>query len=212
MGVKTKTINAGRVGITPRGEWSSTYESGQGYDLLDAVIYNHDSWVSKESANTDEPTDESTKWQRLTEGGKRAHDQGDYAKYEGDYAKDQGDYAKSEGNRAKGYNDNPWEIRDDGFIYVWDEDTQTMIKTNKMIINFDDLTEEQKQELIDLFFETLMFDESPTAGSPNPVTSRGIKAAIDNEARERVDGLNTKQDKLTFASNEVCKAIVNELT
>ena len=211
MGVKTKTINAGRVGITPKGDWSSTYKSGHGYDLLDAVFHSYDSWLSTENANTDEPTDESTKWQRLTKGGKRAQEQGDYAKYEGDYAKDQGDLAKAEGNRAKGYNDHPWEIRDDGYIYVWDETTQTMVKTNKMIISFEDLTEEQKQELIDLFFEELVFDEAPTAGSPNPVTSRGVKTAIDNEARERIDGLNTKQDKLTFASVEVCKAIIDEL-
>ena len=201
MGVKTKTINAGRVGITPRGTWSATYNSGNGYDMLDAVFYNHDAWLSKVAENKDEPTDSSTKWQPLTQGGKHAHEQGDYAKYEGDYAKNQGDYAKEQGDRAKGYNDHPWEIGEDGYIYVWDEDTETMIKTDKIIINFNDLTPQQRQDLIDEFFARLVFDETPTAGSPNPVTSRGIKNALDN-----------KQDILTFASVEVCESIIDELT
>lgn len=201
MGVKTKTINAGRVGITPRGTWSATYNSGNGYDMLDAVYYNHDAWLSKVAENKDEPTDSSTKWQPLTQGGKHAHEQGDYAKYEGDYAKNQGDYAKEQVDRAKGYNDHPWEIGEDGYIYVWDEDTETMIKTDKIIINFNDLTPQQRQDLIDDFFARLVFDETPTAGSPNPVTSRGIKNALDN-----------KQDILTFASVEVCESIIDELT
>lgn len=57
-------------------------------------------------------------------------------------------FANTEGNRAKAYNDHPWEIRDDGYIYVWDETTQAMKKTNKCIIDFEDLTEEQMEEII----------------------------------------------------------------
>lgn len=65
--------------------------------------------------------------------------------------------ANTEANRAKGYNDHPWEIGNDGYIYVWDETTQAMVKTNKMIIDFNDLTEAQKQAMIDEFYQTLVF-------------------------------------------------------
>lgn len=65
-------------------------------------------------------------------------------------------YANSEGNRAKAFNDNPWEIRNDGYIYVWDETHDNgdgsygaMVRTNKMILGWGDLTQEQKQAIID---------------------------------------------------------------
>ena len=65
--------------------------------------------------------------------------------------------AATEAQRAKGYNDHPWEIGDDGFIYVWNETYQSVVKTNKMILEFNDLTEQQKQSLIDEFYATLTF-------------------------------------------------------
>ena len=64
--------------------------------------------------------------------------------------------ATTQGNRAKAYNDHPWEIRSDGYIYVWDETTSQMKKTNKMIIGFDDLTPEQRQSMIDDFYASLV--------------------------------------------------------
>lgn len=109
-------------------------------------------------------------------------------------------FATTQGNRAKAFNDHPWEIRDDGFIWVWDETHDNgdgtygaMIKTNKMIINFDDLTPEQQAAMVQEFLSRLTFDETPTPDSPNPVTSRGIRAALDQ-----------KQDNLTFASDQLC--------
>lgn len=65
-----------------------------------------------------------------------------------DSAYTQATFAQIQGNRAKAYNDHPWEIGDDGYIYVWDEATTSMKKTNKCIIDFEDLTEEQKEEII----------------------------------------------------------------
>ena len=110
------------------------------------------------------------------------------------------DNANTEANRAKGYNDHPWEIGDDGFIYVWDEQTQAMVRTEKMIIDFSDLTPEQQAVMIQEFLARLTFDETPTAGSTNPVTSRGIKAALDQ-----------KQDTLTFATDALCTAAAAEI-
>lgn len=57
--------------------------------------------------------------------------------------------ANTQANRAKGYSDHPWEIRQDGYIWVWNEATSQMTRTNKMIIDFDDLTPAQRQALID---------------------------------------------------------------
>ena len=72
-------------------------------------------------------------------------------------------YALSEGNRAKAFNDHPWEIRNDGYIYVWDETHDNgdgsygaMVRTNKMIVGWSDLTQEQKQAIIDEIKEGLV--------------------------------------------------------
>lgn len=108
--------------------------------------------------------------------------------------------ANTQANRAKGYNDHPWVIGDDGFIYVWNEATQQMVKTNKMIIDFSDLTPEQQAAMIQEFLSRLTFDETPTEGSSNPVTSRGIKTALDQ-----------KQDMLTFASDALCASAASEI-
>jgi len=66
-------------------------------------------------------------------------------------------HAEEEGDRAQGYNDHPMEVRQDGYIWVWNEDTETMVRTNKMIINFDELTEAQKQAMADAFYSTIVY-------------------------------------------------------
>lgn len=72
MATKTKTTKAGPVGIKPRGNWSATYNDGHGYELLALVLHNHDSWVSKVEGNKDEPSTNSTKWQKHSDGGAEA--------------------------------------------------------------------------------------------------------------------------------------------
>lgn len=67
-------VTLGKIGVTPRGEWSASYNSGQGYDLLDEVRYEHDTWTSKEAGNTDTPSDVSEKWFRNTDSGSAAHE------------------------------------------------------------------------------------------------------------------------------------------
>lgn len=78
--MKSKTKNAGPVGTKPRGEWKSNYNDGNGYSILEEVLHNHDSWVSKVNANKDEPSESSAKWQRQTKGGQHAYEQGEAAK------------------------------------------------------------------------------------------------------------------------------------
>ena len=86
-----------------------------------------------------------------------ANDKAALANTKAQLADTKAQYAESEGDRAKGYNDHPWSIGNDGYIYVWDETTEQMVQTNKMIINFDDLTEEQKEEMAQAFYDTLVF-------------------------------------------------------
>ena len=121
------------------------------------------------------------------------------------------DAANTEAARAKGYNDHPWQIGNDGHIYVWDEQTQAMVQTTKVIIDFNDLTPEQQAAMVQEFLSQLTFDETPTAGSTNPVTSRGLRTAFDAEAAARTSGLAEKQDTLTFASDELCIAAAAEI-
>lgn len=66
-------VNIGKVAITPRGD----YNAATTYGNLDQVIYNHDSWISKKPNNTgNTPADNSTWWQRETNGGSFAYEQG----------------------------------------------------------------------------------------------------------------------------------------
>lgn len=134
---------------------------------------------------------------------------GDHIQAGEDHSTAQGDHDASvqataaagrEALRAKGYNDNPWDIGEDGYIYVWDETTQAMVRTNKMIIDFNDLTPEQQAAMVQEFISQLTFDETPTSGNTNPVTSRGIKAALDQ-----------KQDTLSFADDALCSQAAAEV-
>jgi len=50
------------------------------------------------------------------------------------------------------------------------------------------------------YLEAHGFDETPTAGSTKPVTSRGIKTALD-----------AKQDTITFATIPTAEAVIDEL-
>ncbi len=79
MATQTKTTRAGKVGVTPKGAWSATYNNSQGYDLLDEVLHQHDSWISTAEANRDEPSASSAKWFRSTDGGQYAYQQGQAA-------------------------------------------------------------------------------------------------------------------------------------
>lgn len=88
--------------------------------------------------------------------GNEAQRQGNVAQSQGNTAEGYGTYAKQQGDRAKGYNDHPWEIRSDGYIYVWNESTSQMVRTNKMIIDFDDFTEAQRQAMAQAFYNTLV--------------------------------------------------------
>ena len=102
---KTKTIDAGPVGLKPKGDYSSTAT----YTLLDCVKYNHDSWVCKAMNAQGEaieitgqtPADGSQYWQALTDGGRAAYNEGETARQKGNTAQQQGNTAQQKGNAAE---------------------------------------------------------------------------------------------------------------
>ena len=180
---ETSTIDHGQY-------LSDTQRAGQDHQTstTDHQQYQSDT----QRAGQDHQTSTTDHGQYLSDT-QRASDDHDQAVRDHDASVQATNAANTEANRAKGYNDNPWEIGDDGYIYVWDETTQAMVQTNKMIIDFSDLTPEQQAAMVQEFLSHLTFDETPTAGSPNAVTSRGIKAALD-----------LKQDLLEFATDQLC--------
>ena len=101
---KTKTIDAGPVGLKPKGDYSSTAT----YTLLDCVKYNHDSWVCKAMNAQGEaieitgqtPADGSQYWQALTDGGRAAYNEGETARQKGNTAQQKGNAAEQKGNTA----------------------------------------------------------------------------------------------------------------
>lgn len=80
MSTQTKTVNAGPVGMKPKG----AYNASTTYTLLDCVFYNHDSWVctaiqqdgTAGTVTGVTPTDGSQYWQALTDGGRAAYNVG----------------------------------------------------------------------------------------------------------------------------------------
>lgn len=57
-------LDFGKIGYTDRGDWSASYNSGNGYEYLDGVTHDDCYWISKENNNTDTPSTSSTKWHR----------------------------------------------------------------------------------------------------------------------------------------------------
>lgn len=58
-----KNLRVGKVAITPKGEW----KDGVSYEMLDAVYYNGDSYISVSDRNKSKPTDDSS-WKILAKG------------------------------------------------------------------------------------------------------------------------------------------------
>lgn len=104
MATQSKTMNAGPVGLKPKGDYSSTAT----YTLLDCVKYNHDSWVCKAMNAQGEaieitgqtPADGSQYWQALTDGGRAAYNEGETARQKGNTAQQQGNDAATKANLA----------------------------------------------------------------------------------------------------------------
>lgn len=61
-------LDFGKIGYTDRGDWSASYNSGNGYEYLDGVQYGNCYWISKENENTQTPSASATKWHKALDG------------------------------------------------------------------------------------------------------------------------------------------------
>lgn len=61
-------LDFGKIGYTDRGDWSASYNSGDGYEYLDGVTYDDCYWISLDNDNTQTPSDSATKWHKALSG------------------------------------------------------------------------------------------------------------------------------------------------
>ena len=61
-------LDFGKIGYTDRGAWSSSYNSGNGYEYLDAVTHDSNYWISLDNDNTQTPSDSASKWRKALDG------------------------------------------------------------------------------------------------------------------------------------------------
>ena len=93
---------------------------------------------------------------------------------------------------------------DANYWYIYDTTNDTYVRSvyaKGDDLHWGEMTEAEKEDLARRVLDQIAFDDVPTAGSDNAVKSGGIYNA-----------LATKQDTLTFASNETCESIIEELT
>lgn len=154
------------------------------------------------NANT-AATNVLTEWQGQDgQGGikKEALDATDEANSQADYAKTQGDYAK-EWNLHPPYIGNG--VNGDlNYWYVWQNHNYVRSAYAKGDdLHWDEMSEQEKEDLAERVLAVIGFDEVPVDGSPKAVTSGGLF----NEFAK-------KQDKVKIASVATCESIIDELT
>lgn len=61
-------LDFGKIGYTDRGDWSASYNGGQGYEYLDGVTHGNCYWISLDNQNTETPSDSAAKWHKALNG------------------------------------------------------------------------------------------------------------------------------------------------
>lgn len=132
-------------------QWDEQFEYGVLWTCLDA--YGNE-WMSRKDGNKGNPLPKIvngvprlTEWWRCRVNVQTAYEKGEKAKEQGNTAAAQGNLAKTQGDYANNVA-NGFYIGDDNYIYMWDEAQKKSVRTNKKILNFDDLTDAQKRDLV----------------------------------------------------------------
>jgi len=122
-----------------------------------------------------------------------ANEKAGYAQTQGDYAKNMADHPAYIGDGTNG---------DLNFWYVWNYATQQYVKdiyAKGDDLHYDEMTQQEKEDLAQTVLSTLAFDDEPTEDSRNPVTSGGIYTALEG-----------KQDNLDFATDAEAHSVWDE--
>ncbi len=169
--MKEVTREMGQVGMVPKG----TYDPNTTYKVLETVLYDHDTWTSLDNGNKGHtPADGSSWWQRQTDGGKHAYDEGENAKVQAaaagtkaseanlmaQAAREQAQSAQSasetantQANRAKALANNPPKVGADNYWYFYNETTGEYEKSSAYAkgdsLDWNTMTEEDKQLVIE---------------------------------------------------------------
>lgn len=168
--MKEVTREMGQVGMVPKG----AYDPNTTYKVLETVLYDHDTWTSLDNGNKGHtPADGSNWWQRQTDGGKHAYEEGENAKTQAGFANSKGneanlmaeaartqaqqaqqkaEQANTQANRAKQFADHPPYVGSDNFWYFWDETTSLYVKSSAYAkgdsLDWDSMTQEDKENVI----------------------------------------------------------------
>ena len=94
----------------------------------------------------------------------------------------------------------PQKPGDAGYYYSWDYAAQQYVRGAKLSLDWESMTEEQRDALAQYVLSQIAFDAVPTDGSTNAVHSGGVYSA-----------LQAKQDKLTFATDALCATAAAEI-
>ena len=141
--------------------------------------------------------------------GNAAEAQGREAERQGNAAERQGNAAKTQADRAENLNDHQPYIADGtaahpgdtGYFYSWDYAAQQYVRGSKLSLDWQSMSEAEREALSQYVLTQIGFDEAPTEGSGNAVRSGGLYTALAG-----------KQNKLSFATTEECQAAMAELT
>ena len=118
--------------------------------------------------------------------------QANYAKTQGDYSKEWNEHPPYIGNGVNG---------DQDYWYVWMNHAYVKsVYAKGDDLHWDEMSEQEKENLARRVLEVIGFDGVPTQGSGNAVTSDGLYKEFAK-----------KQDKITVASIATCESIIDEL-
>ena len=89
---------------------------------------------------------------------------------------------------------------DAGYFYSWDYGQQTYVRQTRLSLDWQSMSEAEREALTQYVLGQIAFDDVPTENSVKAVKSGGIYIA-----------LGDKQDKLVFATEETCAAAAAEI-
>lgn len=89
---------------------------------------------------------------------------------------------------------------DAGYFYSWDYGQQTYVRQARLSLDWQSMTQAEREALAQYVLGQIGFDDVPTENSVKAVKSGGIYIA-----------LGDKQDKLVFATEETCAAAAAEI-
>ena len=131
---------------------------------------------------------------------KEAEDARDHAETQGDYAKNVGDHPTyiADGTASK-----PGDV---GYAYQWDYDAQQYVKTIRVALDWNSMSQQEKDALAAEVLAKISFDDMPTQNSNKAVRSSGIYTAV-TTLQDNIDTEETRAKAAEKANADDIDAI-----